>query len=156
MNVYKNRLLNVVRALQESPNPDQFKMLKYGQKTIIKESGWFRKEQSCGTPCCAFGHYAHRQDLQCTFHLTEDGQIGFDHTTIQWDNEIVAIHFGISRDEACKLFAAQGCNDAQSPEEAIAFIKKFINEKWPDEPVQTQAPEMNKLKELLGCEGENG
>lgn len=58
------RLLNVARALRESPNPKAFTMLRFVHgddsfsNTVGSAADW------CGTPACALGHYGSRTDLQ--------------------------------------------------------------------------------------------
>ena len=54
--IYRQRLLNVVRALRESPKPKAFSMDWYGYGP--------NEAFPCGTPQCALGHYAAREDLQ--------------------------------------------------------------------------------------------
>lgn len=44
----KERLMLVVRALREDPDPENFTMWKFSK---------------CRTPACALGHYASRRDL---------------------------------------------------------------------------------------------
>jgi len=134
MNLHKQRLLNVVRALKEAPNPKRFTM---------EQIGTF-----CRTPACALGHYAARHDLQHTFSLSfftgalliygERGGVAC---------EGVLKHFGITTVEALDLFDQSGCDDAQTLEEAIEYIEQFARRKWPEPD-----PAVQKLKGQLQLE----
>lgn len=139
--VHQKRLLNVVRALKESPNPKAFDMRQFGYgKDDINEDGmaWVSGEyvpNKCGTPACALGHYAARPDLQRKFKLKDSGRV---YTTsgrlisiggIMTKTNPVLVHFGISPEESFELFSSMGCNDAQTPQEAMSYIKKFVANK---------------------------
>lgn len=129
MNIYKSRLLNVVKALRESPRPQSFTM---------KDTGGI-----CGTPHCAIGHYAARRDLQNDFHLTFFGRMKCRERN--WNVLDLAQHFGLSLNETYLLFGSDGCNNAQNPAEAIEYIEGFMDRKWPADPGVT------KLKEQLAA-----
>ena len=109
--VHSKRLLNVAKALRESPQPIMFSMRRF--------------VQHCGTPMCALGHYACRLDLQRTFRiknrcLTVDGDdIGFDSVKVE-------THFGISGRECEDLFDAIGCDNAQTNIQAAEYIEGFV------------------------------
>lgn len=127
MNIFKHRLLNVVRALRESPHPACFTMKAWAH--------------DCGTPGCALGHYAYRTDLQSMFKLratmcTTDGTyacIGFQSTA--HPVETWAGHFGLSDAEVQELFSLEGCGNAQTALEAALYIEKFVDTaKW-HEPI---------------------
>jgi hypothetical protein len=115
----RERLLNVARALRESPNPDAFTMDYY--------------IAPCGTPACAFGHYVSRPDLQTDFLV--DG-IGIrDANTgrpIGHTSQVVRSHFGISLKQTVELFddstdqGAGGCGGAKTPLEAAEYIEDFV------------------------------
>lgn len=119
MNVYRQRMLNVAKALRESPNPDEFTMSWYGS--------------SCGTPQCALGHYAFRTDLQSAFKLenTLVFPVADDYHYCSADSVTVREHFSLTNVEACTLFCSRGCNDAQTPEAAALYIERFVERKWP-------------------------
>lgn len=123
----KARLLNVAKALRESKNPDQFTMQVYGH--------------SCGTPACALGHYAARQDLQSTYTLREDGGlIAKDDSSRSWvpfTSIGVQEHFDITKDETYELFSDNeafdddetptwGCGNAKTALEAAEYIEAFV------------------------------
>lgn len=131
--IQRKRLLNVARALRESPKPEDFTMVGYANL--------------CGTPACALGHYAARTDLQKVFRLVVsvyvanyDGNrytnpplrlrarprvrdaIGYAHTE-------VLEHFGINVPAAEELFGSRGCNRAQTAIEAAEYIERFVAER---------------------------
>jgi hypothetical protein len=121
----KERLLNVAKALRESPDPENFNMQDY--------------VHCCGTPACAFGHYAFRTDLQDEFKVSRrnksySGLSGFaicctsapDPSLITYTNEAVLKHFDIDRTEAETLFGAYGCGDALTAIEAAEFIEDLV------------------------------
>jgi hypothetical protein len=77
----KERLLNVAKALRESPNPDHFDMRRYVNQ--------------CGTPACAFGHYAARDDLQDAFSInTTQDPNRWPHQGVYLRATAAEIHFG--------------------------------------------------------------
>lgn len=132
----KERLLNVAKALRESKNPDMFNMNAYGSY--------------CGTPACAFGHYAARRDLQDTFEFKpEKGPytcvflISNHEESITHANKAVLDHFGITGAEAARLFGCESeaeecidenalsetlflCKSAGSANEAADWIERFV------------------------------
>jgi hypothetical protein len=127
--VNAERLLNVAKALRESPNPDKFAMYSYGH---------------CDTPMCAFGHYAYRTDLQTAFLLTESGPELRDGECVSHDDQVVLDHFEFSsEDEANQFF---GCHvaarharergltgpflvdEAKTANEAADWIERFVAE----------------------------
>lgn len=120
--LHARRLLNVARALRESPAPEMFTMAKYGHP--------------CGTPACAFGHYCARGDLQDEFTLA-----GFNNSwphagrvPLMYNDDVVLAHFGITREEAHELFhddvsdedGLVGCGNAQTALEAADYIERFV------------------------------
>lgn len=117
----KERLLNVAKALRESKHPEMFDMNVH-------------LHHECGTPACAFGHYAARQDLQNAFKIVFDGRFraySIETTdeqsdSVWWDDQCVLEHFDISDKEARMLFFARGCGGAKSPIEAAKYIERFV------------------------------
>ena len=108
----KERLLNVAKALRESPNPDAFTM-----RTIA---------HPCGTPGCALGHYAARRDLQDAFNLDHAGYLTSISDESPFETELK--HFGISEEQEDELFGAWGCADAKTPLAAAEYIERFVAE----------------------------
>ena len=109
----KERLLNVAQALRESPNQDRFTMRQFVYAPDA--------EHTCGSPACALGHYAFRGDLQKTF--TPDS---FRTGGLACDAPEVQEHFGITSRQACQLFSAAGCGEAQTTSAAAEYIEKFV------------------------------
>lgn len=120
------RLLNVAKALRESPAPDRFTM---------------ESIHACGTPACALGHYAARPDLQSEFRLQMP--YGFEmangaEMTPELDGPEICGHFGISKQQALQLFSdsqdyddergpiGAGCGDAKTAIEAAEYIERFV------------------------------
>ena len=113
--IHKNRLLNVARALRESQKPESFDMSRYGH--------------NCKTPACALGHYAHRDDLQGLFGLTQKGYLILreSKSLVEFDDAPAVDHFGINGEEALELFGADdGCGGANSVDEAADYIEAFV------------------------------
>lgn len=114
----KRKLLNVAKALRESPNPDQFTMQRFGY--------------DCGTPACALGHYAVRHDLQKVFGLRADGYLKKRRARTNGlgggcTAPLVREHFGITESQAYRLFAGNtGCGGATTAIAAAVFIEKFV------------------------------
>lgn len=109
----KERLLNVAKALREAPEPEKFTMIQFVH--LAPEGG-------CGSPACALGHYAFRQDLQSAFTQDTFGP----QSGIGCASEEVLEHFGITEMQACQLFDSRGCDDANTPTEAADYIEKFV------------------------------
>lgn len=118
----KERLLNVAKALRESPHPERFDMGAYAH--------------SCGTPACAFGHYAARRDLQQFLAIDSDSNADcdssvkyvYDDGLADYDDDEILEHFGISFDEAWDLFSSTGCGRAKTVTQAAEYIERFVAE----------------------------
>lgn len=112
----RERLLNVARALRESPAPDDFTMQRYGNP--------------CGTPACALGHYAARCDLQQQFRLWEDGDNRSYHLTslgLDYESRDVIEHFDLSGwPDAEELFGPEGCGGALTAVAAAEYIERWV------------------------------
>lgn len=119
----KERLLNVAKALRESPDPDVFDMGEIFH--------------SCGTPSCAFGHYVWRTDLQDEFE-----QVSLSPGSAGWAiwsktkgrlviyERAVAEHFDLTEDQSNELFDP-GCGLDRVCEthlEAANYIENFVKE----------------------------
>lgn len=115
----RERLLNVARALREAPNPEKFDM---GSEI----------HRRCGTPACAWGHYAAREDLQSAWKVERDKGGYFDVREIgtgrwaSYDDDALLDHFDITPKERLELFDADGCGGAQTPIEAAEYIEEFV------------------------------
>ena len=113
MNIYRERMLNVVRAVEEG-REENFDMNSWGSY--------------CGTPACALGHYAARTDLQNVIKLgggllrTACGAFSPD------IGDTIREHFGITDSEFGALFGTFGCGEAHRDRaKAIAWLKDFID-----------------------------
>lgn len=125
--VHAKRLLNVARALRESPAPKRFCMTQYGYCDPDGDDS----DSTCGTPACALGHYAARTDLQRLLTLTEYGTLRYRdrrHPASYGDDSVLE-HFGIGETEAMNLFAGWGCGNAKTPKAAAKWIEKFVDER---------------------------
>jgi hypothetical protein len=143
MNLYKQRVLNVARALRESPDPDKFYM-----GDVI---------HNCGTPACAFGHYVCRTDLQDSF-------VPRQHSIVRgwgayWKDsgayalyfaEETRLHFGLDLEEHHKIFAGGGCGGAKTATDAAMFIELFAENKWPDALRPTSAMVADLMARMSG------
>lgn len=123
------RLLNVAKALRESPNPGKF--------TMVSEL-----HSDCGTPACAWGHYAARSDLQSLWTvghpLNDDsdpdepelcswfGVLYADGSDASYDDDEVREHFDIDDHQHDELFSPDGCGGAKTALEAAEFIEAFV------------------------------
>ena len=121
----RGRLLNVARALRESPNPEKFSMDVYAHP--------------CGTPACAFGHYAARPDLQSAFRLEDGTPVSAEGICRMYYLEDVLDHFGITIEDARELFSGGGdpfevedeyrkcgCGGAKTAIEAAEFVERWV------------------------------
>jgi hypothetical protein len=126
----KERLLNIAKALRESPAPEKFTM-----DAIV--------HSACNTPACALGHYAARTDLQAAFVLRPHvwGMYAADRGPasefLRYDGPEVCKHFDITPTQACELFKDSeedddgnelpcGCGGAKTAIEAAEYIERFV------------------------------
>lgn len=127
--IYKKRLLNVARALRESPKPKAFTMHCYvGGDTwdFDTSHNW------CGTPACALGHYAARTDLQRLMRILNGKAVYRESiygSSICYADECVLKHFGIYWSEAGCLFGSEGCGNAKTTKQAARYIERFVARK---------------------------
>lgn len=108
-------LLKVAQALRESNNPGHFTMLRY--------------RNECGTPACALGHYAAREDLQDTFCLRLGGASPGRANVFNGffcDHLRVLKHFGLTGPQARQLFSSMGCDRARTANDAADYIERFV------------------------------
>lgn len=114
------RLRNVVRALREDPDPENFTMRRIGYASALGK---------CGTPACALGHYAARTDLQGEFQLTKYALIYSkkQHRALNFYCETIRKHFDLNEAQFTELFEWHGCGNARTPEEAATYIERFID-----------------------------
>lgn len=149
----KERLLNVARSLRECTlDRSFFTMKKWGHEASWVRSmlGKVSSKPTCGTPACAMGHYAVRDDLQDTFTLDETG--GLRVRGRRPNFEVIGNHFGISYEETNELFSEYGCGNAQTREEAARYIEEFAEAKWPTPPPPAPVIEAVKPVEVKKVE----
>lgn len=116
----KRRLLNVAKALRQSPDPGRFTMCTYHQ---------------CGTPACAVGHYAARRDFQEVMQIDQSSYTGGLLFGV-WGatqkarhyQDFLCEHFDITAVEEEKLFSISGCGNAKTPIAAAKYIEQFVRE----------------------------
>lgn len=133
----RKRLLDIVKALREAQNNSHF----------VKDFTMRRFVNPCGTPACALGHYAWRNDLQSEFIISNSAPLGrtvfytegfgshwreneSDHSVGLSDDRMLE-YFGLSYSEVLELFDADGCLKAALPSEAADYIESFVARKWP-------------------------
>lgn len=120
--IYRQRLLNVAKALRESPKPEAFDMewFTYGEDQRFP----------CGTPMCALGHYGARSDLQDAFRVV-NGYLQVADKQLSQDRLVAAErHFGLTERQTEELFCYTGCGGATSVEEAATYIEGFVASKY--------------------------
>lgn len=121
------RLEKLIVALKGAKKAE-FSMDKYGH--------------TCGTPACVLGHYASRHDLQRSFKLVVPEGFPFadilpfkavphpkELSVLEFNDDVVCRHFGITVNEADELFSHMGCDQAKTAGQARRYIRKFINRK---------------------------
>lgn len=124
MYLHAYRLLNVARALRESPVPKRFSMTAYLSTTRVN---------GCAAPSCAFGHYACRPDMQDFMRVASNWIVSTKYPSypVGYSSDEALDHFNLSVRESMELFAQRGCADAVSPEAAATYIEHFVARKWP-------------------------
>lgn len=128
--IYKKRLLNVARALRESPKPKAFTMRFYvrGNEGDCDDTS----HNWCGTPACALGHYAARTDLQRLMRILNGEAVyreSINGYGICYADACVVKHFGIYWSEADRLFGPEGCGNAKTTKQAARYIERFVARK---------------------------
>jgi hypothetical protein len=110
----KDALLNVAKSLSESQRPHKFTMSRY--------------VNSCGTPACAFGHYASREDLQDLCKISATGAVRYQDSgdLCDYDDSAILDHFDITGEQAEELFGPTGCGGAATVDEAVKYIESFV------------------------------
>lgn len=149
---YRTRLLNVAKALRESPVPKAFDMnfYVYGDEWATDSISKNYNKFDCGTPACALGHYASRPDLQSTLKVLvdEDGQFASfcdkEFTNVTYDNDYVMLHFGVNEKEAQSLFSGDGCGNAKTAKGAAKFIENFVKNRT-DEDFRKAVKEVKEV-----------
>lgn len=147
------RLLNVARALRESPAPHLFDM-----GAFVNDAEWLSYksgrvefdpalENFCGTPACALGHYGSRPDLQHIVKIVKergldrDGHAVYDlrflnNQHVNYDDGTkLPEHFGLNYKQMSELFDSDGCGGAKTTVEAAKYIENFVKRVYGSLPV---------------------
>lgn len=134
MNDCKQNLLNVARSLRETQFTAAFTMRYWGYGFNLGAHPVSGEKHTCGTPACAMGNYAVRQDLHNgLFSLHRSGELLVDGETVNVVNiEKAHAHFCLSDMQWEELFGGRGCGGAKRPEEAAQYIEDFAAKKWPE------------------------
>lgn len=132
--IQAERLLNVARALRESPTPQAFTMNIYSWGLYDEEAdNEYDLNFACGTPACALGHYAARSDLQDLLFIGKQNGVGA--VTVRYRDSLdlvcfaadkVQEHFGIDSLGTDELFNTDGCGKAETAIEAATYIEEFV------------------------------
>lgn len=113
MSINTEALLNVARACRECRKPEEFTMRIIGHNR--------------GTPGCALGQYAARDDLQTVFILDDHGDLRIVNRVPGIGiTSTVQAHFGIDEFEDDELFGSRGCGGAKTPPQAAEYIERFV------------------------------
>lgn len=75
----------------------------------------------CGSPSCLIGGYIHNDKLL-------KPQLNIGRNLIGWIAELQR-HFRISYSEAAELFHSDGCNNAKTLPDALAYVRAFVARK---------------------------
>lgn len=94
----------------------------------------------CGTPACLLGNYAERHDLQGAFWIGKHkggGQAWLFPFDSDWaigvESSAVLEHFGITASDAVELFGEEGCDGATTRDEAIEYVRGWLEQRIEDE-----------------------
>jgi hypothetical protein len=125
---------------QENDNLRQcIAALEIAKNTPCEEDCGFSMYQyahTCGTPSCVLGWLTVLGDRQ-PFKLGPDPDDDSMQTllwadtgeTISYYSKRFQDHFGLDVDEGYELFGSEGCDGAQTPDDAIAYIRNFMEER---------------------------
>jgi hypothetical protein len=106
-----------------------------------KQGAW---AHPCGTPACAFGHYAgaHPEKFKIfrprwgtsQYFITRRHSEGFGNNDEAY--ELAREEFCLDEDEANELFNGYGCGGAQTSKDAAKYIRFFIARECPVPPMK--------------------
>ena len=111
-------LRECITALKRSPDPDRFTMETFYHDDDT--NNW------CGTPACVLGHWA-------VMKASQEHSPGWKRMS-RTDELIRAVAGregmrtvgGLTDDQVMELFGSIGCGNAETAEQAIAYIEAFI------------------------------
>lgn len=134
--INQKRLMNLIKAVRESPIPEAFTMGCYirGNRHDTQPDGGAIPANWCGTPACILGHYAAREDLQKLLRVEKYGDNAYRIVYVrngepaEFQDTPIHKHFGISDLQAYRLFSSVGCNEAQTPAQAITYIEELMHQ----------------------------
>lgn len=115
------RLLHVAVSLYESRHKEVFDMRCWATKN--------------GFPCCALANYAYRDDLQDFLGIERSDIIYISGVkagdSVHWGDDVILEWFGVSYNEAHRLFATGGMNsiESETADAAGDFIKRFVSQR---------------------------
>lgn len=124
--LHKARFLEVIRSIEEHAEGG------FDMNRFVHD----RSSLCSGSPSCVLGHYVAygkqntfafhpRYPSSClTFKATGD-DMSFDHPSI-------LDHFGITLSGAEMLFGPNGCDDAVSAEQAVTYLKVYVEKRFGD------------------------
>lgn len=136
-----DRLRVVAVALRDAAKDKllapRFSMNTYGfpADEIDSDEKLLGGAEPCGTPACALGHFAVRDDLQPFLKLDRLGNLVYARKSkgrslsADFSDARVKRYFGITCTESEDLFDSFGCNNATTPGYAALFIERFCNKK---------------------------
>lgn len=132
MKANTKRLENVARALDDAEQVPFLKRMfnmglwSWGRGKEEPCTGNYASTQNCGTPACAMGHYASRDDLQRTFYLDSHGDVVLTRSGVDSSVTDFIKHFSLNGRTFEELFGGQGCGNAKTPGQAAKYIRRFI------------------------------
>jgi hypothetical protein len=123
MEIRFDRLLDCITALGQAT---YFDMSTYYRGVMVKKG---RFEGNCNSPSCVIGHYEarflqHRPLTTPLYQAIVDDVLSVN--GIRYGIRLIANHFGLTERQSIELFGSRGCGNADSPDKAIAYIKRFI------------------------------
>jgi hypothetical protein len=117
------------------------RQIKTGNRRLLRLAAYLREHarsedfdmrvqvNPCGTPACAFGHYASMPRTPFTIDAGAVCKVvmhrGSQRPAFFGDAE-VRDHFGVRYVEVRELFAASGCGCADTPRQAARYIERFV------------------------------
>jgi hypothetical protein len=119
------------------------RQIKAGNRRLLRLAAYLREHarrqdfemhvqvNECGTPACAFGHYASMPRTPFKIGTSSRNQFmhvmhrGSQRSAFFGDKESCD-HFGVSYAEVRELFDFCGCGCADTPKQAARYIERFV------------------------------
>lgn len=132
----KEHMMLLVKANKEMTHPERFTMATYvhNREAPYEINGEESRPplEWCGTPACVLGNLGAREDLQQLLRI-RDGALEFvEHVATDvlnigsYSDERIRDYFDLTTNECYDMFGCDGCNDAKTLDEALAYIESFI------------------------------